>query len=851
MVRRSALLWSLFLVLGVVGGCQAILQFDEDKLNTGSGGGGTAGAAGSPIGGTTTQGGGGAGATGAAGGTGGTGGAMPECTVPDDCPPTGSECIAATCEEGKCGTMGVEAGMPSTVQTPGDCKVAVCNGSGGIVLQDDDADAFDDGQDCTLDTCNAGLPESSPATAGTSCDDGGGNVCDGLGACVGCLSDGDCNAAAPKCVGNVCVPASCEDGVKNGNETDVDCGGVCGATCAPSDTCNAAADCAEGVCTNNKCAAPSCSDAVENGAETDTDCGGATCAKCGPNKGCDTNADCTGNQCTGVGGACVPNCNDGVKNNAETGVDCGGGTCGGCGAGGPCAQDNDCVGTAYCDGGTCVAKKPNGTTCAAGNQCASGACADGLCCNTACNGTCQACNLAGSAGTCAPIAAGQDPIDECAGAMVCDGAGACEKGIGQTCASSGECALGNCVDGVCCNSACNAACQACSAAGSCTNIPAGQDPASECPGSISCNGNGACSSLLPNGTACTINGECQSGACTDGVCCNSACNGTCQACNLAGSVGACTSIASGQDPANECANGACSGAGSCKLDNGQPCGAGSACLSNACADGVCCNTACGALCQACNVAGSVGTCSNVANGQDPASECAGSTTCNGAGACTTLPNGSACGANGECSSGLCVDGVCCNTACSGLCQACNNAGSLGACTNVANGQDPANECSGTAVCNGSGSCVKPLGSTCAANNECSSGFCADGVCCNTGCSGTCQSCNLAGTVGTCSNVPNGQDPSNECTGATNCNGAGACVLLPQGSACTTAAECGTGFCVDGVCCNTSCVGLCRRCDEFSIQGVGTCGFIECADPDSECVGSQLCQLNGTCNNICF
>jgi hypothetical protein len=33
-------------------------------------------------------------------------------------------------------------------------------------------------------------------------------------------------------------------------------------------------------------------------------------------------------------------------------------------------------------------------------------------------------------------------------------------------------------------------------------------------------------------------------------------------------------------------------------------------------------------------------------------------------------------------------------------------------------------------------------------------------------------CNI--TPGTCSTVPNGQDPANECAGTSTCNGAGGC-----------------------------------------------------------------------------
>ncbi len=44
--------------------------------------------------------------------------------------------------------------------------------------------------------------------------------------------------------------------------------------------------------------------------------------------------------------------------------------------------------------------------------------------------------------------------------------------------------------------------------------------------------------------------------------------------------------------------------------------------------------------------------------------------------------GSGCGGNAECQGGICVDGVCCNTTCTGSCQACNVAGSAGTCTST-------------------------------------------------------------------------------------------------------------------------------------------------------------------------
>ena len=44
--------------------------------------------------------------------------------------------------------------------------------------------------------------------------------------------------------------------------------------------------------------------------------------------------------------------------------------------------------------------------------------------------------------------------------------------------------------------------------------------------------------------------------------------------------------------------------------------------------------------------------------------------------------GAACGAPGECANGLCVDGYCCNSGCTGLCEACDVIGSAGQCSPV-------------------------------------------------------------------------------------------------------------------------------------------------------------------------
>lgn len=68
-----------------------------------------------------------------------------------------------------------------------------------------------------------------------------------------------CYDCAPGYSGPNCTIGPCQDGVQNGNETDVDCGGpVCGATCAVNQMCATGADCASGNCCAGTCSASAC-----------------------------------------------------------------------------------------------------------------------------------------------------------------------------------------------------------------------------------------------------------------------------------------------------------------------------------------------------------------------------------------------------------------------------------------------------------------------------------------------------------------------------------------------------------------------------------------------------------------
>ena len=97
---------------------------------------------------------------------------------------------------------------------------------------------------------------------------------------------------------------------------------------------------------------PGCANGIKDGKETDVDCGGAACQPCPDGKACNGNGDCVSALCTN--GACVhvANCMDGIKNNSETDTDCGGGKCSPCGLGQACLQGSDCVST-RCSAGKC------------------------------------------------------------------------------------------------------------------------------------------------------------------------------------------------------------------------------------------------------------------------------------------------------------------------------------------------------------------------------------------------------------------------------------------------------------------------------------------------------------------
>lgn len=73
---------------------------------------------------------------------------------------------------------------------------------------------------------------------------------------------------------------------------------------------------------------------------------------------------------------------------------------------------------------------------------------------------------------------------------------------------------------------------------------------------------GTCVPTLKPGTRCTNGENCATGLCVDGVCCDRACEGACEACNVTGSVGICTAVSGAargtRSCAGTCVQGVCS-----------------------------------------------------------------------------------------------------------------------------------------------------------------------------------------------------------------------------------------------------------------------------------------------------
>jgi hypothetical protein len=374
-----------------------------------------------------------------------------------------------------------------------------------------------------------------------------------------------------------------------------------------------------------------------------------------------------------------------------------------------CTADTACVSGDYCDTGTgtCVPLKSNGSGCARGGECSSTFCVDGYCCNGACNGsTCEACDVAGKAGICSAVNTGNPhgthgscgnfacvsgacysgtcTLDtECASNYYCDtSSGSCVASIakGSVCTKDAQCNTGHCVDGYCCDTACNGACQACDVSpGTCSGITGSPH------GTRSCAPYAFCSSGLCN-ASCVVNADCTTGDCDPST-------GKC----VMPVVDAGPDVVDMGTPDTGTPDTGATDTGTPDTgspDTGSPdTGAPDTGVTEAAAE--------------------VGGDDALPIAMQPAPMLAGTPSVKGIALCAK---------DSECSTGHCVEGVCCDTACDTKCFSCALLSSPGKCTPEPIGVDLKNECGAAAsclaTCGGSGQCVGAGDGTMCARNRC-------------------------------------------------------------------------------------------------------------------------------------
>lgn len=487
------------------------------------------------------------------------------------------------------------------------------------------------------------------------------------------------------------------------------------------------------------------------------------------------------------------------------------------------------------DGGTNASDmshiaKGQGAACITSAECTTvGGCVDGYCCDTTCTDGCKACNLSGKEGVCSPVPAGSapttghsscgpDPKNGCQRDGTCDGAGACRKW-----------ALGTVCQPGTCNSTTNQSTSdsTCDGSGSCkpgttitcapyvckdTSVcwPACTD-SGQCSSGNFCNGSSCGKKAL--GTMCGSAAECQNGMdgsshCVDGVCCDTACNGTCQYCALSASKGTCSLVPAGADPRGVCPPGP----------------------NTICAPGGCTGTT-----MACRIAAQNTPCAGGCSSNIPSN-----TTCNATGSCNQTSTGSACGAY------LCVVGAGSTEA-----SCTTNCNSDGDCDQPNYGCDTTTH-----------ACALVNGKGCTSGSDCASGACApEGICCDAPCTGQCQYCDTTGKCQFSTGAPHA--PRQNCTadsGYPICSGScdgvsagcgyptvGCQGCFPPGGGNPFNYEVCSGTCSNGTC-NANCTicGAGYQCGKSPFTGNDVC-FNSCsaANQSTNCASGYSC-VNGMC-----
>ncbi|APR78023.1 Tryptophan synthase alpha chain [Minicystis rosea] len=802
---------------------------------------------------------------------GGGGGPTIPCNVDSQCDDD-NPCTIEHCGADKTCAFTIVDGKPApdAAQTAGDCKTIQCkNGEPTDVAQNDDVP--DDKKPCTIDSCANMVASHVPKPTNTVCVDEGGNAgrCDMQGECsVVCTESSQCATTNPCVVPscdvsqNKCVYVPLPDGMDTPNVTQVkgDChqriclGGEDVDQIDDSDVPLTTTDCDTEVCNNGvKSNPPKALDnpcSTFNGSQPGFCDGAGTCQQCAVDNECPgTIDDCQRPAC--VNFACGTEF-DPVGTLAadhQTQFDCHKVVCDGSGGRTTLVDDTDLPNdNNACTQDTCTNGTKANVTLVDGTGCGmSQACLTGQCTGCTNNNQCTSPNTCGGGG--APNVCGCTPKT-------------CAQ-LGKTCGTVSD----GCVGTLNCND----------------STKNGTETDVDCGGTT-------CGNKCGNGKTCSAGSDCTSGFCVDGVCCNSACTGTCQACTAAlkgsGPDGTCGAIATGTDPNNECQDqgqtscgndGFCDGAGACrKYTSGTVCTAASCASSSTLTKAKTCNGTGGCVApstptQACSPYVCASNACLAMCGSD--TDCASGNYCSNGTCVTKLANGGTCTAANQCTSGFCVDGVCCNTSCTGACQACSAAkkqsgNGAGTCGNAKNNQaDPRGICTATPPCGQTGMCsagaceVTAMGTVCQAasctgNQQTTAKTCDGSGSCNQGGATTACTGNLKCDAAMASCLSSCGTDDTKCVAGNYCD-AGTCkpTIADGGMGCTGGSACVSGFCgSNNVCCTALCSAqtTCTTGTNTLVSTLTTCNATgACNSTSMTCPNSLMCNAAGTaCLTAC-
>jgi len=308
--------------------------------------------------------------------------------------------------------------------------------------------------------------------------------------------------------------------------------------------------------------------------------------------------------------------------------------------------------------------------------------------------------------------------------------------------------------------------------------------------------------VLDNGQHCTDGGQCASTYCIDGLCCDSACDGTCMACDVASNPGTCTEVPVGEAPRR----------GECTMEPASSCGEDGKCDGQ----GACRKYPIGMECAS-------AVCTTDGHAVMSASRC------DGVGSCVPSTTST------PCDPYFCDPTTArCRTDCSTQADCAMNSCVAGRCGK------------------------KPNSDTCADNSECNSGHCSDGVCCNVDCTGACTSCNVPGAAGLCSALPAGavdqhgmcgDQGTTSCGTSGLCNGMGACQVYPPNTVCGPGTCSGTDYAPSRMCdgAGTCLPASAVPCPNNFVCNPGTGACYTTCTIDAQCVtGGSCTKQSGRC-----